>query len=68
MIYIQHKHCHKDYQQAVGQGIEHRDTGLSYNVSLHLRAGEGFQLNKKAYYNAKRSGLKSLQKTVLIVC
>ena len=42
-------------QQTVAQAVEHRHAGLSYNTSLHLRTGEGFQLNSKAYYNAKRS-------------
>ena len=27
-------------------------------MSLHLKAGEGFHLNQKAYYNAKRSSVK----------
>lgn len=55
LIYIQHKCCNEGYQQAVAQAIHHRQTGLNYNISLHLRAGEGLQLNPKAYYNTKQS-------------
>lgn len=58
LTYIQHKHRHQDYQIAVGQAVEHRYAGLSYNISLHLRVHEGLQLNSEAYYNAKRSGIK----------
>lgn len=55
LVYIQHKRRNEDYQQAIAQAIHHRQAGLSYNISLHLRAGEGLQLNPKAYYNTKRS-------------
>lgn len=55
---MQHKRQLEDYQHAITQAAHHRQAGLSYNTSLHLKAGEGFQLHPKAYYNANRSSIR----------
>ncbi|KAF8442789.1 hypothetical protein BDZ91DRAFT_787249 [Kalaharituber pfeilii] len=40
LIYTQHKRRNADYQQATGDVVHDRRAGLSYNMSLHIRAAQ----------------------------